>query len=1237
MPAPLLAQVDRIRGEIDGRHTATLNGNVHPYAQPQFDEGPVDPSTKLNYVTLTLKTSASKQAALDRLLFEQQDPYSPNYRKWLTPEEYADRYGASPADVSKIEAWMQSEGFEIVARARSRRWVAFNGSAQQIESALHTEIRHYRVNGELHFANAGEPSVPAAIQPMVLGFQGLHDFQGRHMSTVVPHITNGNTHTLAPGDVETIYHISPLYHAGIDGSGQKIVIVGTSNLLVSDIRQFRSMFGLPAKDPQVVLVPGSVDPGIPANNGESNLDTEWAGAIAPNAEIVYVFAPSYWTVLNYAVDQNLAPVISMSYYWCEKAQAGGDAKNVQSLAQQANAQGITWLACSGDAGAEGCDPGTTATHGLSVSIYTAAPEVTGIGGTTFSEGNGTYWGPNAGSTQPTALGYIPETAWTGSGGGYSTFYAKPTWQPLASNETMRGVPDISFTADPNHDAYTVVNNGKANLVGGTSAPTPMFAGVLALLNQYLGANGLGNINPNLYRLAQTTSTIFHDVTTGNNFSPCKAGSPDCIAGRVAVGYTAIPGWDAVTGLGSVDVNNLVTHWKDGSIGTTTSVTASPSSFTLSDSTKLTVTVSSVSSNVTPTGTITITRGSSTIGSATLGGSGSSASATVTVYGSQLPAGNDTLTATYGGDTQVNGSAGSVTVIVSVPVATSAVIPTISPNPVFEQDPDSDGYSWFYTIRLTEVAGAATKLTGFSIDGVDYTTSIVSFFGTSSIPANGTLAASLRTRDLNVPASRAFVFSGIDTGGRQWTQQINAPFLGTQISASMELVGVPGTIRQDPTADSDCQWFQNLGLQEVNGHSVQLTRFLAGGQDLSDSITDFFGSTTLPAFGSLFTGLCWTIADDLPETLSYEIDGIDDGGRQIVATQSALFIGPAAKPGTLSTSVDPNNGEIVLSVPGPAQSTSGRFNVNVSPGLQWTISVFPSNRTTSWLVAWPLSGTGPATVNLSAAGAGQANGLHSATLVVQSVDAVPESINVTVTFVVGQPKIASIVNGASLTDTGLSPGLIFTVYGSAMGPSAGQTLALDDNGRVATELSGVQVLVNGTPAPLLFVRADQINAVAPYEIADSAGQHVNVQVVNNGVQGNAISEAVVKTAPAIFSLGNGQGAILNQDGTVNGPSNPAAKGSVITIYATGEGQTNPAGIDGRLAFDPLANLPRPVAPVLVSIGGTNAVVIYDGAAPTSFAGFFQVNAVVPSSAASGNVPVKLTVGGISSPALNVVVR
>jgi uncharacterized protein (TIGR03437 family) len=572
------------------------------------------------------------------------------------------------------------------------------------------------------------------------------------------------------------------------------------------------------------------------------------------------------------------------------------------------------------------------------------------------------------------------------------------------------------------------------------------------------------------------------------------------------------------------------------------------------------------------------------------------------------------------------------------VANSAVIPTISPNPVYQQPPDANGNSWFYTIQLTEVAGVGTTLTDFTIAGTDFGSQIVAAFGSATIPPNGTISASIEAGGLTVPVQRVFTFTGKDASGRVWTQQASAQFLGPQYSAALQFVGAPGTVRRDPTQPSDCQYFQNLGLQEINGHSVTLTRFLAANTDYSNQIGNLFGSYTLPANGFLLAGLCWDLTGDtIPETLSYEIDGIDDGGNTVSATASGYFEGPAVNPGVLSTTADPNNDVVAMAVANSGQSAKGSVGVKVNSGQPWSVTVFPSNRASNWLTAYPLSGTGPATVNFSALGSGLANGLYQATLIFQSVNALPESIAVTINFVVGTPQISSIVNGASLTNTGLSPGLIFTLFGSGMGPTQGQTLQVDDADQIITDLSGVQVLVGGAFAPILYLGQNQINAVAPYEIAGSVGQSVSVQVINNGVNGAVSNVNVVAAAPAIFSLGNGQGAILNGDNSVNGPGNPAAKGSIIQIYATGEGQINPPGVDGSFANEPLAGLPRPVAPFSLTIGGVPATYIYAGTAPQSFEGFFQVDAMIPSNVASGNIPVVLKVGNASSPPLNVAVK
>lgn len=241
----------------------------------------------------------------------------------------------------------------------------------------------------------------------------------------------------------------------------------------------------------------------------------------------------------------------------------------------------------------------------------------------------------------------------------------------------------------------------------------------------------------------------------------------------------------------------------------------------------------------------------------------------------------------------------------------------------------------------------------------------------------------------------------------------------------------------------------------------------------------------------------------------------------------------------------------------------------------------------------------------------------------------------INFTESGPFPLSVVNGASLVDTGLSPGLIFTLEGSGFGPSAPEQGGLDVNGRIPTTLAGVQVMVDNTPAPLLYVSQDQINAVAPYELANRLGDTVAIQVYYNGIGGRLISDTVVIAAPAIFSSGNGQGIILNQDGNLNGPGDPAPTGSTVRIFATGEGLIQPAGVDGE--YVGFQNTPQPVLPVVVMIGGANAAITYKGTVPGLFEGFFEVDAVIPASAAAGNNPVVLIVGGIQSTPVNVVVK
>src|SRR5580700_2020722 len=259
------AQVSRINQPINDLERTVLAGTLHPKAvaaaQSGNDQGRVTPSLPMSYLTLTLAPSAAQQADLEKLLAEQQTPGSPNYHQWLTPEEFGQRFGASDADIATISAWIQSQGLQVKSVARGRRWIAVSGTAAQVEQAFRTEIHSYLVNGETHYANASEPSVPSAFAPLVKGVRGLNDFHMKpraRPAAVKPNFTAHNTssqgNALAPDDFATIYDVTPLYNAGISGAGEKIAIAGQIEVNLSDIQQFRSMFNLPANDPQPMLV-----------------------------------------------------------------------------------------------------------------------------------------------------------------------------------------------------------------------------------------------------------------------------------------------------------------------------------------------------------------------------------------------------------------------------------------------------------------------------------------------------------------------------------------------------------------------------------------------------------------------------------------------------------------------------------------------------------------------------------------------------------------------------------------------------------------------------------------------------------------------------------------------------------------------------------------------------------------------------------------------------------------------
>ncbi len=626
--AAVAATPDRISGPIDASQMVSLRGNVSGLARAQFDEGPVD-SNKVMSVSVAFKPSPAQQAELDQLLADQQNPASSSYHKWLTPAQFGERFGMSEADLAKVSAWLQSQGMTVTGIANGRNQMFFQGTAAQIQAALHTQIHNYLVDGEMHWANATEPSVPAALADIVLGFQNLHNFNPKpraRFHRVESHFTSAlsGNHFLSPGDFATIYDVKGLYTAGMTGSGQSIAIIGQSTVNATDLSHFRSAASLSAKAVTMTLVPSTgTGTRCAGDEGESDLDLEWSGGVAQNAQVIFVYVGlltgetcanrtnSVWNSLQYAIDHNLAPVVSTSYGYCESGLGLSFVDQVQGWVQQANSQGQSVIAASGDSGAADCDPnntdpnGTSATGGFAVDVPAAIPEVTGAGGTEFFGDNTTgadapYWEGTTGTTDviSSALEYIPEEGWndttlalanggglSASGGGASIYFLKPTWQTGTGvpADGKRDVPDIAVNASPNHDGYLFCSEDGPNntivatctsgfrdsstdldVVGGTSAAAPTFAGIIALINQDQGnvpPAGLGEINPTLYALAASNPTAFHDATTGNNIVPCTQGSTSCpTTAPFQFGFPAGTGYDQVTGLGSVDALVLAQAW-----------------------------------------------------------------------------------------------------------------------------------------------------------------------------------------------------------------------------------------------------------------------------------------------------------------------------------------------------------------------------------------------------------------------------------------------------------------------------------------------------------------------------------------------------------------------------------------------------------------------------------------------------------------------------------------------------
>jgi len=435
-----------ITAQIDESNRVPLVGNMRPEANAGNDRGKVADDFPMDHMLLQLKRPPEQEQALQEFIDEQQTAGSPNFHRWISAQEFGERFGLSKQDLDALARWLQSHGFKVNVIYPSGMVIDFSGTARQVREAFQTEIHHLEVNGVNHIANMSDPRIPAALAATVSGVVSLHDFRPRAMYKMrqpktqytFPDGFGGNNYAVVPADLATIYNLNPLFSAGYTGQGQTIVVIEDTNVFsASDWNTFRSTLGLstytsgsfttvhpaPSSGTNNCASPGIIAP----NDAEAILDAEWASASAPSAAIVMATCadtgPTFGGLIavQNLINASTQPpaIMSISYGQCETVNGAAANAAYSSAYQQAVAEGVSVFVAAGDSGAAGCDNSASeATHGIGVNAFASTPYNVAVGGTDFSDTysgtNATYWNSSNTSNFGSALSYIPEIPWNNS-------------------------------------------------------------------------------------------------------------------------------------------------------------------------------------------------------------------------------------------------------------------------------------------------------------------------------------------------------------------------------------------------------------------------------------------------------------------------------------------------------------------------------------------------------------------------------------------------------------------------------------------------------------------------------------------------------------------------------------------------------------------------------------------------------------------------------------------------------
>jgi kumamolisin len=516
-------------------------GSRSPLAAQATDVGPAPANFPLRIVVgLNLRN----KAALDAFIADVSNPSSPNFQHFLTQDQFNALYAPTPEQEQRVVAWLTASGFDVTDRFPNRLIVGAVGDNAAAERAFGVSVHNVIFRGQQKYAILSAPSFPADIASFTTGVTGLDnlsEMRPRIKATpaAAPDAALGsNCCSFSPNDLATFYN-NP---AGYNGSGQTIVIAGAYAWKDSDVSSFNSQWGLPQlpSGSTQVCTGGSRSQGCKFNSSNSievSLDVEYSHGTAPGAVIKNYMAAStsfanFQVMYNKIVTDNPGHSVTTSWGGCEAGVSTSTQTQDDAIFQNGNAVGQSWFAASGDGGSNDCGNGTT-----SVDHPANSPHVMGVGGTSATCSSGMTSGNHA------CGGYGSETAWSGSGGGVSNLFTKPSFQTSCGvpSANHRYVPDVSLESDPNQYGNYVIDNRRWYIVGGTSDAAPQWGGFFAELNQAKGGSGLGNPGTSIYGLCGTNA--FHDVTSGSNGA-----------------YSAGTGYDMVTGVGTINAQNFITNY-----------------------------------------------------------------------------------------------------------------------------------------------------------------------------------------------------------------------------------------------------------------------------------------------------------------------------------------------------------------------------------------------------------------------------------------------------------------------------------------------------------------------------------------------------------------------------------------------------------------------------------------------------------------------------------------------------